>query len=426
MGNDIGIGQYATSSPGIGGILKAAPEDFVVEEISDLPPPGGSLYTVAKVKSRNWESNRLVRQLSRELRVSRRRIFFAGTKDKRAVTTQLMEFQAPMEAVASIRIADVEISDLYMTNRRLEIGDLVGNRFRLNARDLACSDEEAKERTEAIHGQLMAMGGFPNFFGVQRFGAVRPVTHLVGKAMVNGDFERGVMLYLANPIEGEIPEALEARRRLEGERDFPLALRYFPKNLSFELAVINHLVKSPGDYTGALSALPFNLQMMFVHAYQAYLFNRALSERMRLGHAPNVPLVGDMVLTVDKKGLPDQERRIEVGTENVDLMARLCREGKAFVSGVLFGWKSLFASGIQGEIEERIVSDEGLEQDDFMIPAMRRMSSKGTRRALVSPYWEFSSNVVGGVAQFNFALPRGTYATVLMREFMKESREKIS
>jgi tRNA pseudouridine13 synthase len=156
------------------------------------------------------------------------------------------------------------------------------------------------------------------------------------------------------------------------------------------------------------------------------LFNRSLSERMRLGHAPGVPLVGDMVLTVDKKGLPDQERWIEVNPENVELMARRCREGKAFVSGVLFGWKSLFASGIQGEIEERIVREENLKQDDFMIPAMRRMSSKGTRRALVSPYWEFTSNVVGGVAQFNFALPRGTYATVLLREFMKESLGKLS
>ena len=426
MDKDIGIGQYATSSQGIGGTLKVAPEDFIVEEISDLPPPGGSLYTVAKVKSRNWESNRLIRQLSRELRVSRRRIFFAGTKDKRAVTTQLMEFQVPMDAVASVRIADVEISDLYMTNKRLEIGDLVGNRFKLNARELPCSDSEAKERIESTHAQLTAMGGFPNFFGVQRFGAVRPVTHLVGKAMVNGDFENGVMLYLANPIEGEVQEALEARRRLEQELDFSTALQYFPKNLSFELAVINHLVKNPEDFTGALSVLPFNLQMMFVHAYQAYLFNRSLSERMRLGHVPNVPLVGDMVLTVDKKGLPDQERWIEVNAENVELMTRRCHEGKAFVSGVLFGWKSLFANGIQGEIEERIVREENLKQDDFMIPAMRRMSSKGTRRALVSQYWEFSSNVVGGVAQFNFALPRGTYATVLLREFMKESLAKFS
>ncbi|MEW5937958.1 MAG: tRNA pseudouridine(13) synthase TruD [Candidatus Thermoplasmatota archaeon] len=421
MDDLIGTECYATSTEGIGGMLKSRPEDFVVEEISDLPPMGDR-YTAARVRSKNWETNRLVRQMAKELRISRRRISFAGTKDKRAVTTQLMGFDATLEAVQNLRLQDVEICDLYRTNRKVQIGDLIGNRFQVIVRRLACSDEDARKRIEEIRHALSLLGGFPNFFGEQRFGTIRAVTHLIGRHIIKKDFEKAVMTYLATPIEGE--EAFEARKLLEETGDMALALRTFPKHLTFELALINHLVRHPGDYAGALSVLPQNLQMMLVHAYQAYLFNRALSARMRADHPINMPLGGDMVLPVDKKGLPDAERWIPVTRDNIELLTARCREGRAFVSGVLFGWQSFTSEGVQGEIERRIIESEGLEQSDFIIPEMRRMSSKGTRRALLAQCWEFSSSVEGSVAQFRFALPKGSYATVLLREFLKPVFDK--
>lgn len=414
----IGIECSATSTEGTGGVLKIRPEDFVVEEISD-PPSEGDRYTAARVKAKNWETNRLVRQMARELRISRRKVSFAGTKDKRAVTTQLMTFDAPLETVQRLRMQDVELSGLYRTNRKVQIGDLIGNRFQVIVRELECNDEDARRRINATHQSLNALGGFSNFFGEQRFGTVRAITHLVGKAIIRKDFEKAVMLYLGNPIEGEGQDAFEARKLLEETRDMTLALRTFPKHLTFERAIINHLVQHPGDYSGALGVLPHNLQMMLVHAYQAYLFNRALSARMRAHYPINTPLEGDIVLPVDKKGLPDAERWIPVSKDNIELMTARCREGKGFVSGVLFGWQSHISESVQSEIEQRIIEEEGVEQKDFMIQEMRRMSSKGSRRALLAQFWEFSYSVEGGAAQFRFALPKGSYATVLLREFMK-------
>src|SRR5439155_1740744 len=103
MERDVGIVGYLTSTPGVGGTIKSAPEDFVVEEISSPPAvsPEGR-YAIAQVRVRNWETNRLVRAMARALHISRKRIGYAGTKDKHAVTTRLFSFEDVLpEAVRS-------------------------------------------------------------------------------------------------------------------------------------------------------------------------------------------------------------------------------------------------------------------------------------------------------------------------------------
>src|SRR3972149_4792705 len=94
MESDLGIRGYLTSTPGVGGTLKSSPDDFTAAEIPPRPPPapeGG--VTIAAVRVPDWETNRLVRELTRALRMSRRRIGFAGTKDKRGPTTRLVVFE---------------------------------------------------------------------------------------------------------------------------------------------------------------------------------------------------------------------------------------------------------------------------------------------------------------------------------------------
>ena len=84
---DIGMRYYLSPTGGTGGRLKASAQDFIVKEISNRPPEKDGKFTIADVTSTNWETNRLVRLLARSLYISREKIGFAGTKDKRAVTT---------------------------------------------------------------------------------------------------------------------------------------------------------------------------------------------------------------------------------------------------------------------------------------------------------------------------------------------------
>ncbi len=417
--SDLGMEMFLTEGiPGIGGKLRKTPEDFVVDEISIMPPEAADgRFVVAKVWHRNWEANRLVRRLASNLHVGRVRIGFAGTKDGRAVATQLMSFNAPLEAVQALTIPDVKVTDAYMARRMITIGDLIGNRFEIVVSDLDAS-VDARDSCERARKVLDDAGGFPNYFGVQRFGSVRPITHLIGKDLTRGDIEGAVMRYVGNPLR-EDSEITEARRRLQETRDFERALKEFPMKLSFERTLIGHLVERPGDYLGALRTLPQNLLMMFVHAYQSHLFNKMLSERLRRGLSLRVPEVGDLVLPLDKNHLPDHDNPIPVTPDNLEKARRNALEGKAFVSGLLYGTESAFAEGPMGEIEREVIGREDISKMDFQIIGLREASSKGTRRELLAPYKDLKMEIGDGQARFAFSLNKGCYATCLMREFMK-------
>jgi tRNA pseudouridine13 synthase len=421
MERDVGIEGYLTSTPGIGGTLKSAAEDFVVEEISSPPATSeDGAYTIATVRVRNWETNRLVRQFARNLHVSRNRIGFAGTKDKRAITTQLFSFEnVPPDALNRLDMKDLEILDVARSDRPLEIGDLAGNRFRIVVREIGATESKAMSAVEDTARELRMFGGFPNFFGIQRFGSVRPITHIVGRHIVRGEFREAVDAYAANPIKGESPESYEVRSALRDTGDVQLALRQYPKAYGFEKAILNHLAASPGDWVGALRALPFNLLMMFVHGYQSYLFNRILSERMRRGIPIHEPVAGDLVLPADKQGLPDRARTVDATCDNLERVTERCHAGKAWVSGILFGSEPEFAGGEPGQIEKGIVAQEGLQPNDFIIPEIPRISSKGTRREILAPIRDLDAAVRGRDVHLSFDLTRGSYATCLVREFTK-------
>ena len=417
--SDLGLEAFLTEDiPGIRGRLRKTPEDFVVDEISILPPPfPDGKFVIAKVWHRNWEANRLVRRLGSNLHIGRSRVGFAGTKDGRSLATQLMSFNAPIDAVKSLEIPDVRITDAYTARRMISIGDLVGNKFLIRVTDIS-QGTDIEGICKAVNERLDPIGGFPNFFGIQRFGSVRSITHLIGKDLVRGDIEGAVMRYVANPLEDD-SEANDARRVLQETKDFARALDEYPMKLTFERMMIGHLKDNPGDYLGALRTLPYNLLTMFVHAYQSYLFNRTLSERIRRGMSIEEPEVGDVILPLSKNNVPDHDSTILVTKDNLDKAVRNARERKAFVSGLIYGSESVFAEGRMGEIEKKIIESENLKRLDFQIVGLREASSKGTRRELLSPYKDLSIKADKDEATFRFTLNKGCYATVLLREFMK-------
>ena len=418
--SQIGLELFYTDSPGIGGRLRVEPEDFVVEEVSVMPeedPTGQN--TAAIVRARYWETNRMVRQFARRLRISRKKIMFAGTKDKRAITTQLFVFAAPMDDVHSIEIKDIEFLNIYTTKKNIGLGDLIGNKFSITLKDLDMDITEAMEATQSIASQLNDIGGFPNYFGVQRFGAVRPVTHLMGMHMTRGEPELAIKEYLCAPGTHENNEATQARIALGKDGDYAKALHDFPENLSFEKAILNHLVVKPDDYIGALENLPQNLLMMFIHAYQSYMFNRILSERMRRGITLNEPVPGDMVLKMDQNKLPDHNNWLEATEANIPRLTELIAQKKAFISATLYGHESEFANGEMGEIEASIIEKEGVKQRDFVLSEYYKLGSKGKRREILAPAKDFEFRQVDDAIQFDFELNKGCYATTFLREFMK-------
>ena len=130
LAESIGLVGYATNHDGIGGLIKSRVTDFRVEEMAtQVHLDNRGRFTVAKITLTNWETNRFCNQLSAKLRIPRNRVFFAGTKDKRAVTSQLFVIDAPMNKVAEVELPDVEIEVLGRTHQKIGFGNHRGNRF---------------------------------------------------------------------------------------------------------------------------------------------------------------------------------------------------------------------------------------------------------------------------------------------------------
>jgi len=414
----LGMELYATSSPGCGGRLRIDCEDFVVEEIYEEQNYEGGRYLILEVEKKEWEAHHLVRDLSRQLKISQKRFSWAGTKDKNAVTRQRMSVaNLDEEELSRITLPDVKIKVLGRSNRAVALGDLRGNRFSVRIKDIDLGEAETARRLDAVTEEIRLLGGLPNYFGVQRFGEVRPVTHLVGEALVRGDPERAVLTYLAHPFPGEPETTKLARSRLLEDRDFRRALQEYPLRLRYERAMMSRLVEGD-DWAHSFNVLTQNLKRLFVHAYQSLLFNKILSGRMRSGFPLDRVVEGDVVC-FSKGGLPDPEKLQKVDETNLEAVNRLAERGRAFVTLPLFGYRSEFADGVPGEIERKVLEEEKVSLADFRVEANPDLGSPGTRRPALLRVDPVVKMEGGGSALLNFELPAGSYATVVLREYMK-------
>ena len=414
----LGMDYYITDSPGCGGVIKSCAEDFQVSEVFEELGYEGGRYLVLDVEKTNWDMHHLIREMARKLRISQKRFGWAGTKDKRAVTSQRISIMNLDESeLTKINLPDLKIKVLGRTNRAVGLGDLLGNSFRITIRELRCPDPAS--RMTGITEEIEKQRGVPNYFGVQRFGDIRPVTHKVGEALARGNIEEAVFIYLALPFPGELDRTREAREKLWTNRDIPAALKEFPEYLRYEVAMLNYLAEHPGDYAHSFDVLSVNLKRLFVHAYQSYLFNRILSCRLAAAMPLHRAVVGD-VFCFGKDGMPDMDKVQKVTTENLEAIDRLSGRGRAFLTLPLIGFETILAEGAQGEIERAILRAEGISPENFNIPENLELGSRGTRRAAQCPV-KPQIIVEENRAELQFVLPKGSYATVVLREYMKRN-----
>lgn len=387
----IGLEVYVSKCNGIGGKLKNSAEDFLVEEItpegkileinakrnSEKIPEEKKEYIHFTLQKRNWDTMRAIKELSKRLRVSRKRFGFAGTKDKRAITTQRISlWNQNIENLLKIKIKDIEILNPCYAEERINLGDLWGNRFTITLNEVNLKKDEIKKRIESILKELNSK--VPGFFGIQRFGVVRPITHLVGREILKRNFKEAVMLYLAKDFPYENEKDKEARKVLSETENFREALKIFPKNLGYENSMLNHLVNFPNDFIGALRKLPKNLRLMFIHAYQAYLFNKTLSRYIKNNEESN-----------NLKKIP--------------------------ITLPLVGYESEI-----DDITKEVMIKEEISKEEFKIKEIPELSSKGALRETFFEIKDFKFSVEPNKRVFiQFSLLKGTYATVLLREIMK-------
>ncbi|OXY83539.1 tRNA pseudouridine(13) synthase TruD [Oceanimonas doudoroffii] len=159
--------HYLHGKPGVSGLLKAAPEHFIVREDLGFEPSGEGEHIFLHIRKRGQNTQWVARDLARLAGVAQRDVTWAGLKDRHAVTEQWFGVHLPgkdMPDFSPLESDDVQILAIARHHKKLKTGALKGNWFELVLTELEGEDD--------LDARLAAIGerGVPNYFGEQRFG----------------------------------------------------------------------------------------------------------------------------------------------------------------------------------------------------------------------------------------------------------------
>ena len=374
--------------------LKQSPADFRVEELTDRAPTAGqfALYALHKV---GWTTPDALSVVRRRWGVEPRRLSYGGLKDRHADTSQ--HFTIDRGPTRDLTQPGVTVSYLGQVPEPFTAADIRANRFVVTLRHLKPVNVE---RAVAAVPEVGAVG-LPNYFDDQRFGSVTPGGEFVARHLVRGDFEAGLKLALAGHYEHDrAAERREKATLVELWGDWPACKAKLQR--SHARSLVDYLVTHPADFRGAVARLRPELQGLYLSAYQSHVWNRTLDRWLRERSGE----VGSIGLKLGSVAVPLTP---PVGWDSWMLplpSARLKSDPAAEWLPALEG----------------VLAEDGLTLAGMKVPGLDRpFFSKGERPVCVRPA---GLTAEPGDDELNrgrlkltlrFELPRGSYATILVK-----------
>ncbi len=430
----------------IGGLLKQRPEDFLVEEVPLYEPCGEGEHIYLFIEKRNLSTLHLVRLLARHFGVRPDAVGYAGLKDKYAVTRQMLSVHVPGRKTEEFGPFEHRGAGILWIDRhtnKLRSGHLRGNRFSIRIRGV--SPTAVVTASKGL--DTLAMIGVPNRFAEQRFGLWN-INHLIGRAIILGDHAEVVRLLLA-PLDAppaaphatmldDVHEPDEAADRTAETHDAPQrsgllsrehyghghlgqALEALPNSARTERRILSTLIHT-GSTKRATAAIDRQERSYFITAFQSAIFNAVLDARL-LDDTFASLLPGDVAWKHDTGAAFDITPDILAEPET----ARRLRDIEISPSGPMWGTAMKRAHDRPNEIEIAALRAAGLDPDSLAIRAETcHPWLEGARRALRIPLKDH--DVEGGIDEHGayvrcaFELPRGAFATAVLREIMKPER----
>lgn len=225
--------------------IKQRPEDFVVNEIPSYEIDEKGEYRYFWMKKKNYNTMTALRVIADKLNVHLKNIGFAGTKDKKAITKQVISirYMKPEKVKRLESVKNISLEYIGNGKKPISLGDLEGNIFKIVVRNL--DSKEIKVRS---------IKKIPNYFGPQRFSKNNAK---IGKAIIEKNFQKAVKL-----IDNK--------------------------------EVHDYISFNPGDFAGALRMLPLKQRKLYVHAYQSLLWNMTAKEYVKTMPYKNeaIPIIG--------------------------------------------------------------------------------------------------------------------------------------
>jgi tRNA pseudouridine13 synthase len=381
--------------------LKQEPEDFQVEELTDVVAKRKGAFAYYRLEKRGWTTLDAVATIRRRWKTDSRRISFGGLKDRHALTSQFLTIHHGPQR--GLKQQGIFLKYLGQLNRPFTSQDIRANRFHITLRNL--SSVEASKAQHVL--EEVRQWGMPNYFDDQRFGSVSPEGRFVAKAIVLGCYEEALQLALAEPYEHDRAAQKKEKAFLRSHwGDWALCKSRLARGPT--RAIVDHLTSHPDDFLGALARLGPEVRSLYFAAYQSYLWNRLLASWLRQQFRP------DQLVSIPLRlGKYPTHREADSAQHRAltDLSLPL-----PTARGVLD------AGAPETALLDAVLAEEGMQRAQLKVKGVREMFfSKGERRGFFLLTDLMDETGVDernpGRRKLTLAcdLPRGSYATLIVK-----------
>jgi len=436
----VGIELYNTPDfEGIGGIYKNSYKDFIVKEITNsgktleikedysnqaFSRENKDRYTTFNLVKVNKEPFEAIRELSKSLNVPYNTINYCGLKDKRSISVQQVSIKGNYtQKLKKLKIRDYFFRNIYPTRHPIKLGGHWGNNFTIVIRNIE-PKENLEDNIENINNYI-ATNGFPNYYGLQRFGTFRPNSHLIGRYLLEGNYERAYNEFVTTTYSTEDNKLQIIRNNLKEDEDLQKAYETLPKSLNYERLMIKHLIDHPGDYKGSFSILSNDLIKLLISAFQSFLFNKMISLRIREGYSL---LKGDTISILDDVNGHITQAKYIYGGRYDKYLEEAIELNRAVIVAPLVGYETNLADfPLMKLYFDKIIKEEGVDPSIFNTELISNTDFKGAFRSIyVKPIALKILHLKDDELfpekmrlKFEFSVQKGSYATMLLRELIK-------
>jgi len=382
---EIGISIYTTHYPSVKGKIKGNQNDFVVKEVlsektinSFNNTEGHAVYLL---KKSGLDTNHALSDIEKRYGLVLKSL---GLKDANAQTEQYVYTYKKLKPLAKIEGQKFSLQLIGFTSKPISKKQMLGNIFEIKISDLSESLPSFSEDEKIL-----------NFFGYQRFGSRRPITHLVGKSIVKGEYEKALDYILSFSSKYDSKKNNEIRKLISERKSESEIIDLVPHSMDIERNILKQL-SNDKDPKNAIRAIPLTMRRFYIQAYQSFLFNKTLSHAYEYEEELFVPIDDDVCF----------DKNAEIGKFQNESTQKLAIP----LIGHSYYKKSRFDYYIK-----KVLEDELLTPKDFFIKDFQEISIDGGFRNSSIKYENFKieQNLI------KFQLQRGSYATIVLREILK-------
>ncbi|MDP6303454.1 MAG: tRNA pseudouridine(13) synthase TruD [Candidatus Nitrosopelagicus sp.] len=384
---EIGISVYTTKSSSISGKIKQNENDFSVKEVLSEKAidsfDNDEGHAVYLLKKSGIDTNHALADIEKRYGLVLKSL---GLKDANAKTEQYVYTYKKINSLEEYNGKKYSAQRVGFVKKPISKKDMLGNYFEIRVSDL-------NDALPSFSGNENIL----NFFGYQRFGSKRPITHLVGKSIIKGDYEEAIEYLLSFSSKYDSEKNNEIRKLISERNSESEIIELLPYSMDIERNLLRQL-SNDNDSKNAIRSIPLTLRRFYIQAYQSFLFNKTLSLAYEFEEQLFAPENDDVCF----------DKNFVLGKFENDSSQKLAIP----LVGHSYYKKSRFDYYIKKVLEEELLTPK-----DFFIKDFQELSIDGGFRNASINYLNFQINE----NLIKFQLSRGSYATIVLREILKPS-----